>query len=191
MTTLEEVLDNYLESDLRVLRNTSVGYPVLATVFAGIELLGALLSSQPFNGYAGLQYFSDYWTQNLYPYSSTLDQAKAIYQLARHGVAHQYFVKGLISVMSGSPSQHLTYDGTCLWIDVHALTDDLLASYRRSVKPLLQGGNRVIIQKRFKEIIVAGQSQSANQNLQSIFPPTPPVVNVASISSHGPTGPIT
>ena len=176
MTSIEDVLEKYLCGDLRALCATPVGYPILSTAFAGVELLGALLSPTRFRSGNGLEYFSDYWVRHLYPGENSLARAKAVYELARHGVAHQFFVKGEIGIMSRHRGKHLTHDGTRLWIDTHALAEDVISSYEGAVQPLL--GNptdQLPIEARFKQIIAAGKANSLSLDLGDIFDATPRV----------------
>jgi hypothetical protein len=191
MTSLETVLETYLCDDLRALCATRVGYPILSTAFAGIELLGALLSPKAFSPFAGGDYFQAFWSTHLYPGTKAEDRAKAIYKLARHGVAHQFFLKGEISLMSGEYWQHLTYDGAVLWIDTHALAADLIKSYHAAVKPLLANPtSRATLDLRFHEIIAAGKADSSKLGLSTCFPTTPPRPTPPS-AAQGATGAVT
>lgn len=120
------------------------GYPMVATVLSGIELLGALVSAAPFNKRNGRTYFTDYWSSYLgkvdarYKSSSL---AELMYSLSRHGLAHMYLTKPGVYVTKGQPSSHLQYDTRSKQIIVDAIKfyADFKRSYLQGVKPVVVG----------------------------------------------------
>ena len=167
MEVLERILDEYLVKDLLALRETRVGFPTLMTVFAGVELLGSLLSDREFGtDDADFQY---YWTQYLYPRSTrprTEREARIIYEFARHGVMHHFFPKGKIGVTGSDPGGHLTCDADgVLILDVKVLVDDFVRAYRERVEPILAttsgSPSRATMEKRLDDIRKVGNQRTA------------------------------
>lgn len=154
---LKDNVEGYLFGDLRKMKVTSpeevgVGYPLLMTTFAGIEILGALLSKKPLitkkahakqkthaRANDGWVYFGAYWKDHLYPTPSPRAAFGApLYQLVRHGIAHTFTMKGNLGVLQGCPELHLALDANGRFvIDAALLADDLVASYARDVSPML------------------------------------------------------
>jgi hypothetical protein len=135
-TFLQKNVEGYLFEDLQTMKAATlapgkqagaVGYPLLMSAFAGIELLGALLSDSPFDKNKGAAYFDDFWRNHLYSTDPCRAAAgKALYQLVRHGLAHVYVTKGDIVVFKHAPAMHLVRapDGS-IYIDAAQLADDL------------------------------------------------------------------
>lgn len=142
---LSHNIEGYLFKDLRMMERddpdgNGVGYPLLMSACAGIELLGALLSSTRFDTWNhGHVYFGEYWRDVLYaspsPHSS---YGAPVYQLVRHGIAHAFFPKGEIGVLRNDSSRHFGRDSNgLLLIDAVQLARDLVTSYENRVKPHL------------------------------------------------------
>jgi hypothetical protein len=162
MPDLERILEEYLVADLLALKETRVGFPVLMTAFAGVELLGSILGHGQ-HGTDGDD-FRFYWTQYLYPERTrprTKEEADIIYTFVRHGVMHHFFPKGTIGVTGNDPGGHLTCrsDGVLI-LDVRVLVDDFVRVYEQRVKPILATPSgtpsRASMQKRLDEIRDAG-----------------------------------
>ncbi|MFH1862216.1 MAG: hypothetical protein ABH878_05325 [bacterium] len=165
---LQHNVEGYLFEDLKTLKAASitpgktagaVGYPLVMTAFAGIELLGALVSTQEFNPSHGAEYFTAYWSQYLYDTDpARKDAGNVLYKLVRHGLAHVFVTKGDIGVAKGAPSRHLMRDDDgCVWIDANQLAEDLMSSYCTRFKPLLTKAsgpvNLKTIADRYKEMV--------------------------------------
>jgi len=153
MTTLEKleaflnrVVDRYLLSDIETLKSASApsgsddgaaNYPLLMTVFGGIELLGNLTSSSAFNRNEGSKRFEEFWSQYMYPTSPLRCAAgRALYNLARHGIAHAFVVKGPLHVVKSNPRLHLVKEPSGdVFVDAVQLADDFKDAYRSLVKP--------------------------------------------------------
>jgi hypothetical protein len=198
MVTLETILEEWLIKDLIALKGTRVGYPILMTVFAGAELLGALLHEDVFNGGesgAGRRYFKHYWTQYLYERRNP-NEAEALYTIARNGVAHQFFVKGKVLIMKGDPVRHLTcLPSGALSIDTHALIDDFSAAYDRHVRPILSGAtarvNRTWMERQSARMVEDGALTADEVDIGAAFPRGAPVTTSDTTASPflgGPTG---
>lgn len=142
--TLNEFLENnikgYLLRDLESMKQNyapppdylgGCGYPLVGAVCAGVEVLGALISRDPFDTHLGRPYFVNYWETYLY---ATDPERKAtahgVYSLGRNGVAHTFVMKGPIVVAKGAPSHHFTKAPTGkIVIDAVQLADDFKRSY--------------------------------------------------------------
>jgi len=172
---LQRTVEGYLFEDLRTMKAASlppgkeagaVGYPLLMSAFAGIELLGALLSLSQFNKDKGAEYFVSFWRDYLYPTDSCRAAAgETLYKLVRHGLAHVYVTKGDIWVFKHAPEMHLVrrHDGA-ICVDAARLADDLEESYESRVKPLIaasDGISGVSMTMRLGEMEVAYRAQAA------------------------------
>lgn len=164
---LRHNIEGYLFHDLKAMQQIEVGYPLLMSTFAGIELFGALLSTTPFDARNGRKYFGAYWADHLYP---SLQQSGAVgdtlYQLARHGIAHGFVLKGPLGVTTSDPSRHLRQNAQGIFVvNAVALANDLIDGYPRSVKTLSTGTggnvNRQTVQQRLDEMWSAYQGQAA------------------------------
>jgi len=190
MQDLERILHEYLVKDLLALKETRVAFPTLMTVFAGVELLGALVTPGSFG--TDERGFRHYWTDYLYPASvrpRTVDEAEIIYEFARHGVMHHFFPRGMIGVTGSDPGAHLTCrsDGV-LTIDVRVLVDDFVRVYEQRIDPILATPigslSRSSMQKRLDDIRDVGKLKMAR--LYKVFQVPP---SQLPNSSGGPSGP--
>lgn len=129
---LKKMIEGYLFGDLKLMSDHPLGFPPLMASFAGIEFLGGLVHPDPFKAHGcGRAYFKLYWSQFLYPsHVRSADEADAIYQLVRHGIAHSFVPKGPIAV-GQTAGNHLKRLAANDWIivDPVALSADLQASY--------------------------------------------------------------
>jgi hypothetical protein len=190
-------VEGYLLEDLETMKPLApkpgkdvggVGYPLVMTVFSGIELLGGLLSPNAFepNG-RGAAYFTTYWRDYLYPSDSNRAAlGPALYKLARHGLAHAFVTKGRgIEVGKGAPGQHLSSsDGKTIYVDAVRPAEDFADSYRSMFKPLVKRKtgsepNAASIAARLQEM--ASEYEKQAKDLQ--FPTTACVPSVASGSA--------
>lgn len=202
---LQHNVEGYLFGDLREMQRIPIGYPVLMTAFAGVELLGALLSPLPFNTFQGAVYFNSYWQTHLYPKLKDAETVgNVLYQLVRHGIAHGFVLKGPMAVVRSDPAVHLTRDSNGLiYVDAVQLANDLMASFAAHVKPLISTTtgtvNGVSMAARLKEMDTAYQTQANKLSVAAVFPigtivaAAPVSQSVApsagSVPPTGPTGP--
>jgi len=144
----------------------AAGYPIVLTVFAGIELLGALVRPAKFDVGDGRKCFRHYWQECMYRPRHRRDIADAIYSLVRNGLAHGFAVKGSIWVCKNQPNRHLTRDDQGrLWIDACELIRDLKDSYTNHVKPSVLNKTSVAymnMQTRFDEMTKEFTTEVAN-----------------------------
>ena len=143
---LAQFVEGYLFEDLRSMAAVKltepqiyggVGYPMVATTLAGIELLG-ILTSDAFTSRGGDKRFRDFWQQYLYPHCPERQPiATAIYELVRHGLAHTYTPKPSFVVTKGWDGRHMCRSEDSFWIDSLTFADELIESYDLRVKPRL------------------------------------------------------
>jgi hypothetical protein len=173
---LQHNVEGYLFGDLREMQCVPVGYPLLMTAFAGIEMLGALLSTSRFSARNGPTYFGSYWKTHLYPsLKGTEGIGNVLYKLARHGIAHAFVVKGPIGVVRSQPTLHLTQDSQGMFfIDAVQLANDFMESFEARVKPLVASVtgaiNRTTMSARLQEMETDYQTQAATLLVTPVFP---------------------
>jgi hypothetical protein len=145
-----EFIDGYIASDLDTmsksaraegLKHGDVGYPMVLTTLAGMELLGSLLLPKrtPFTTSNGksrfLRFWDDYLAKDFPVYGGF---GELFYTLLRSGLAHTYTAKHGVYVTkdSGMP---LRYDAENqqVIIDSNIFAKDFLSAYRKNVLPLL------------------------------------------------------
>jgi hypothetical protein len=210
--TLEQYLalmvEKYLFGDLKLMQQHAIGFPPLMASFAGIELLGGLMSPTKFETGSkfGRTYFVEYWSTVLYPKSDARfpksdDVAHQVYTLVRNGLAHCFLPKGPIGVGEVEPGNHLKRDAATDWliIDPKQLSADFMDSYYSRFSPqLAQPGRVAEIRKRFQDMVTAYDSAFDVAAVRALFPvstakqTTPSLTTThAPVSrSQGPTGPI-
>jgi hypothetical protein len=143
------IIDGYLLHDLKNMAAVelgegedkgALGYPMLATIASGMELLGGLLQTDHIyhdvaSNSAG--YFAHYWDNYLSKKTEAYEPYRGTFwQLVRHGVAHTYIAKVGITVSKNLPEAHLiTHARNRLNIDCNELYKDFVASYLELAKP--------------------------------------------------------
>ncbi len=185
---LRHNLERYLFGDLKRMQGQPLGYPPLLSAFAGTELLGGLLNPKPFSRKtSGATRFVHYWTEYLYPdVPDRVAVARAVYQLARHGIAHGFFPKGPIGVGGPDLTFHLKRDADGLVI-IHPtqLGEDLIASYERRVKPIIRATtgspSRKTMGKQLAIMLRLAERDAKKHDLVVIFP-------AATSGAPGPAG---
>ena len=172
---LAQYVEGYLLADLETMKAAGpadpavpghLGYAMLMTSAAGIELLGALSSVETFRAGIGATYFNAYWKNYLYPTAPDRGRVgDAVYQLARHGIAHNFAAKAPFIVGKGS-GLHLVRDGSQTHIDAVVLASDLRESYVTRFKPIATAGasgskgeNATTMQERLRELISANAAK--------------------------------
>lgn len=180
---LERFVEGYLFKDLDTLTvieptppsaDGAVGYPMMLTCVAGIELLGALLAASQFRVDAGVGAFVWYWNRWLGQVDSKYtakNLGSVVRSLVRNPLAHTYITAPGIYVTKRNRSQHLSCDWQklVLIIDCDQLAEDLKGSYYQGVRPIVDGkslqiGNltisRASMQKRLDEIAQVRSDQT-------------------------------
>lgn len=153
--TIEEFLtkhiEGYLLCDLEKMAEIkleppetygAVGYPMIATVLSGIELLGGILSINSFDKNGGNEYFDNYWKNYLSKSCSRYEVenlAPLFRNLVRHGLAHTFLAKPGILVTKDASDTHLQIDTQRqeLSIDSVEFYRDFKKSYTEQVRPIV------------------------------------------------------
>ncbi|MCE9605703.1 MAG: hypothetical protein K8U03_12485 [Planctomycetia bacterium] len=174
-TFLEHTVEGYLFKDLGQMKAMPMpmGYPFVMTAFAGIELLGSLLSEKKFDPNSGNEYFVSYWFNCLYPsrtHANSKEIGQHLYRLARHGIAHCYLLKGPVAIVHSQPDRHLKKDDLgVIYVDAIQLADDLMDSYFKMVKNISDAvGQRM--EERFKEMDKAYRKKATDDKPERVFP---------------------
>lgn len=148
----ERFVDGYLLGDLQSMANITVpqgktyggvGYPMVATTLAGMELLGQLLMPDidPFDPDCGNDYFLNYWNNYFSKNNPTYTGLGRIFrQLARNGISHSFVAKPGILVEKGTNRQ-MSLDTTRneIYIDCIVFYKEFEDSYLKLVKPIVDG----------------------------------------------------
>lgn len=169
---LQEHVEGYLFHDLKNMADIrlrpgephgAAGYPMVLTVLSGIELLGGLLSADPFSKKKGDKYFSDYWENyiaKVIPAYAVSGLASLVYNLVRHGLAHTFATKVGIIVRKFSPIKHFHLKTSRMTLEIDAIEfyKDFECSYRSMVRLLVFGTTansamRNRMQQRLEEMI--------------------------------------
>jgi len=185
---LEVNVEGYLLNDLENMANYRIctssygelGYPLIVSTIAGMELLGGLLSHNTFDKNKGDSYFREYWKNYLGQntrYRNRENFIDIVYQLVRHGIAHGFIVKPGILIVKNNPQKHLSYQientTKALIIDAVEFYKDFKDSYCNHVKSDISNLKQNM-QNRLNEMICCYQTQSNNlfNNLSSSIQPT-------------------
>jgi hypothetical protein len=118
---LQTVVEGYLLCDLENMATVTtagtygaLGYSMMATTLAGMELLGSLLlpSADPFDPRKGNDYFREYWDDYLVKEEPVYEGLESLFRkLLRHGIVHSFVAKHGIVIEKGS-GRRVTIDLT-------------------------------------------------------------------------------
>ena len=156
---LRALLDRYLLPDLRRLRSlppdeTGAGaclYPLALTLMAAIEFSGTLLDKAAYNIKKNEHYFTIYWQRCLFKGRPVAQDAGAVYNLLRHGLAHLYLPKGNLGVVRDPSTVVLVLDDKGRRsVNVDALAVAYEAACRRD---FLDGPLPDAVVRRFQQIV--------------------------------------
>lgn len=146
-------MEGYLFSDLDKMsliklqgqeRYGASGYPIVASVCAGMELLGSLVypHSKKFNELSGNEYFRFFWNEYMTKKPEYIPQLGILFRkLVRHGLAHSFLAKPGVCVLKDDPSQHLRVGSHELFVDANAFIRDFKEVYTNFWKPSLTVSN--------------------------------------------------
>lgn len=148
-----------------------VGYPMVATTLAGMELLGELLmpNTNPFNPYLGNSYFLNYWDNYFVQQNPAYTGLGMLFrQLMRNGIAHTFVAKPGIFVEKGTNRQ-MSIDTSRqeIYIECNVFFKEFEESYLKLVKPIVDGAviasltTKKNIQTRLDDLGIAYTSDSA------------------------------
>jgi len=119
----------------------ATGYPMLITILAGMELIGALTynSSGVFDPHKGHDHFSNFWNVyfvTMFPEYKGLDSL--FRQLVRNGISHIFLAKKGVMVTKGSGKRPIVDKSQRLiLIDANKLFDDFEKVINKKILPLL------------------------------------------------------
>ncbi|PWU24076.1 hypothetical protein C5B42_00680 [Candidatus Cerribacteria bacterium 'Amazon FNV 2010 28 9'] len=187
---LSRHVEGYLFKDLRTMMRVKlrkgqkiggVGYPVVASILAGMEMLGGILQNgKGFKTTTSTTKFFHYWNNFFIKDSPKYsDYGNAFWKLIRNGVSHTYLTKTGIWVIRGNSSEHLRIykDGSdyYLMVDIYEFFTDFVNSYNNQVRPIVYKGQAsslttpIMMKKRLDEMIRVYKKES-NSVLSKIQP---------------------
>lgn len=147
---LKKFIEGYIFEDLKYMSKTKskhkkgygeAGYPMLMTILAGIELLGALLDPKKFNTYDGEEHFEYYWKHFFEKYNPAYKGMCNLFrELIRDGLAHTFLAKPGIYVIKRHKKFHMTRDKNSgnMIVNSVQMYRDFKRSYFDEVKPLIK-----------------------------------------------------
>lgn len=207
----EQFIDGYLLSDLKNMYDLetnngefgAAGYPMLSTILAGMELIGALTynSLNGFDTYEGNLYFSNFWTNYLVPSFPEYKELDQLFrQLVRNGISHIFLAKKGVMVTKGTGKRPIVDKSKHLIIvDAQQLFDDFNYVIQSKIKPLLLVGSGEPSSQSM-QIMLDGIEQSYGDSkweglYKSLTVPTSTItssmVSGASLSAMAVTGTVT
>ncbi|MCL4417350.1 MAG: hypothetical protein M1365_11740 [Actinobacteria bacterium] len=171
---------------------------MVATVLAGMELLGNLLmpNSDPFDpnrsNYYFLNYWDNYFSMQYPPYSGL---GRLFRQLMRNGISHTFVAKPGIFVEKGTNRQ-MSIDTTKqeIYIDCVVLFKEFEDSYKKLVRPIIDGAvsssttSKATMQTRLDDLSKA-YSDDSTRLFVSLPPLNPSTVNTMR-RSEAPVSPL-
>lgn len=172
------IIDGYLLHDLRNMADVQLregedkgglGYPMLATIASGMELLGGVLQTDHiYEDHArnSRSYFNSYWNDYLVPTNTAYEpHADTFWALVRNGVAHTYIAKVGITVSKNLPEAHLQRHGNNLLnIDCTELYKDFVNSYLCIAKPKLESDPNLVQRIQLNiDALMAGSATRSSQ----------------------------
>lgn len=179
---LEPYIDGYLLCDLESIAYTipsdkhpgAAGYPLILTICAGMELLGALLRpsiKDKFNEDDGIKYFGHYWKHYLSKVDPEYEKYGEVARtLIRNGLAHLFMTKPRIGVVKSNPQYHLKKVEGHLIIDAVKLYEDFKKSYIDYAKPvLLDNQDGSILASNRLHNILAKYTIESDENLKKLL----------------------
>lgn len=179
---LENYIDGYLFCDLesmatlipKDLHPGAAGYPMILTICAGMELLGALLAptkNEKFNDSDGIKYFGHYWKYYLSVSEPNYKKyGQVMRSLVRNGLAHMFMTKPRIGVVKSNPVLHLQDFDNHLIIDAVRLYEDFKRSYIEVAKPvILDGGLGTQLASNRLNQIISQYTIESNETLKNLI----------------------
>ena len=187
-TALQTVVEHYLLADLQTMQDEipwresgAVCYPMLISVIAGSELLGALTG-----GRAKFE-VQHYWTSYMSRVNSLYVELGPLAQdILRNGLMHSYMTKPGVGVVRGIPDIHLTIDDRgLLLLDCVSLAKDFHDSYAHYARPHIDANRDAAqsgLDRVVREMTAIRAEKTRNAINEALFPKTRPTPNVARIS---------
>lgn len=136
----ESFIEGYLFNDLRSMSTKqdygALGYPMVVSILAGMELFGRLLSGKD-NRSGFVYYWDNFFVKQNQRYSLL---GELIYQLVRNGIAHSFITKpGIFITKDEKQGNAITMDESKnIYIDANLLFSEFENSYNSLVKPIFE-----------------------------------------------------
>lgn len=189
------IIEGYLFHDLKNMAELkqkrgepagAAGYPMLATLCSGIELLGSVFQQEEtYNRWNGQKYFNYYWVSFLEDVNPRYRGFENIFwNLIRHGVAHTYFAKVGVSVTKSKPRAHLVKVGEALNVDCTTFYRDLLKAYKKSRKLLKNSDITNTVQDNINSVLKESELDSS-KHLKDIPLPHDEVTTASAVPFTG------
>lgn len=149
---LKRFIEGYLFHDLESMSEITLpegqddgaaGYPMIATILAGMELLGGLLipNTDPFDPDRGNDYFLNYWNNYFVQQNPAYTGLGRLFrQLARNGIAHTFVAKpGIFVEKEGNKQMSIDSSRQEIYINCNVFYKEFEDSYLKLVKPIVNG----------------------------------------------------
>lgn len=168
---LEKYIDGYLFNDLESIKENikpgkqsgNASYPMILSICAGMEFLGALLRPSIDDVYSRKKdgcYFGHYWKNYLATVNKKyVDElnGEIARDLIRNGLAHHFIIKHGIGSVRSQKDRHLEISKheKVLVIDADQLFADFKKSYEKIAKPKLLDGasGQTLAAERLNQIL--------------------------------------
>jgi hypothetical protein len=151
---VEQFIEGYILEDLETMSRDNVspgkkygavGYPMIATILSGMELLGGFLTpnAQQFNprGMRGnfLNYWDNYFVKEYPQYNGLGD---IFYSLIRNGIGHVFIAKhGIVVNKFAGPAILVDQTKKELYLNPNEFYKEFRESYLNRAKPILDGSD--------------------------------------------------
>lgn len=166
------------------------GYPIIASVCAGMELLGSLVfpGSEKFADSLADKHFEFFWNEYMAKKPEYVPQLGILFRkLVRHGLAHSFLAKPGVYVLKGDSGQHLRVGNHELLVDANTLIRDFKEVYKNFWKPSLADSDvRRHVQTRLGSMLGSYESRSVKEFdiFQSSLPDNSPYKRKSTSSIH-------
>lgn len=226
---IERFVAGYLFGDLERMSQVTVhpgeqyggvGYPMVATILSGMELLGGLLTptAATFNPDSGNDNFLNYWDNYFAQQNPAYTGLGGLFrQLMRNGVSHTFVAKPGIFVEKGTNRQmSIDVVNREIYLDCNVLYREFRDSFDKLVQPIIDSTitastSKSTMQARLDQLSTVYSSDSLRLFSQLPMPLNPSTINThvraaVPVSPHfssvglrasgatgplGPTGPMT
>jgi hypothetical protein len=133
-----EVLDHYLFADLETMADVQtdrggLGYPMIQTILAAMELVGMLISGSHDGGA-----FDKFWSE-LSKDRPTYKRARAVFRAIRNSAAHLFLVHAGIQLTKNAKGHMTRTQDGLVNVDLLRFYEDFRATYERLMDEVATG----------------------------------------------------